>query len=257
MKLSSDQLKTFLDEKVDQYNRVSFVTSDPICIPHMFQSAEDIEIAGFLVSIFAWGQRKTIINNGHKLMILMENSPCDFLRTCSEKDLDRFSSFVHRTFNGIDCTHFIRTLKSIYINEGGLFNIMFGTENPGMDVLQAIKLVRERFLRPGYPLRTSRHFPDVEKGSAAKRMNMFLRWMVRKDNRGVDFGLWDTVPCINLLCPLDLHSGRVARKLGLLMRPQDDFRAVKELTERLIEFDPADPVKYDFALFGLGVFEKF
>ena len=251
-------LKNLLDEKADRYNSVEFIETDPISIPHMFSKKEDIEIAAFLIAIIAWGQRNTIIRNGKRLMDWMQNSPFDFIYNFSEKDLDPFKKFVHRTFNGIDCEYFMWALKNIYQKYGSLENAFFEdsyppTENPR----QAIINFRRLFFSLNPLNRTQKHIADPSKNASAKRINMFLRWMVRKDNKGVDFGIWQKIKPSQLVCPLDTHSGRVARKLGLLKRNSDDWKAVVELTENLSLFDPYDPIRYDFALFGMGVFEKF
>ncbi len=249
-------LKEFLDIKSEFYNRPEFIASDPLSIPHQFSLKEDIEIAAFLTAIISWGQRVTIIRNARQLVELMEGNPFDFLMNSNEKDLKRFLSFNHRTFNGTDCLYFISSLQNIYINHGGLEQAF--SENGNIkDPRIMISNFRKLFFELSYPARTSKHIADPSRGSSAKRINMFLRWMVRNDGRGVDFGIWKSISPSTLYCPLDVHSGRVARKLGLLNRKQDDWKAVQELTSALLEFDPEDPVKYDFALFGLGVFEKF
>jgi uncharacterized protein (TIGR02757 family) len=255
-------LKEFLDEKYDKYNRISFIESDPVSIPHQFNQKEDIEIAGFLAATIAWGQRVTIINNANKMMKLMGNSPYDFIMTAKQKDLEHFGQFVHRTFNGVDAVFFIKSLKNIYSKHGGLENT-FQVSTPGKaktteDALNAIMYFRNIFFSIEYPQRTGKHVSNPAENSSAKRLCMYLRWMVRQDKRGVDFGIWNvTLKPSQLMCPLDVHSGNVARKLGLLKRTQNDWKAVEELTASLRKLDTKDPVKYDFALFGLGVFEKF
>jgi len=245
----------FLEEKHDLYNRPSFIKDDPISVPHQFTRKEDIEIAGFFSATIAWGQRVTIIKNANKLMGLMDNSPYDFISNHTDKELQPFSKFVHRTFNGTDCIFFIRSLKNIYKNHGGLSAVF---EQKSTSVYEAIIHFRKVFFdMPGQFKRTQKHVSNPGKNASSKRLNMFLRWMVRKDNRDVDFGLWEDLSMSILCCPLDVHTGTVARKLGLLKRKQDDWKSVVELTEELKRHDPKDPVKYDFALFGLGVFEKF
>lgn len=247
------ELKSFLDEKMDKFNRPDFIKSDPISIPHQFTQKEDIEISGFLAATIAWGQRVTIIKNANIMMRLMGNSPYDFIMTAKEKDLKRFDSFVHRTFNSVDLVFFIRSLQNIYKKHGGLEKT-FGRS----ECRDAIMNFREIFFSIEYPSRTVKHVSNPSENSSAKRLCMYLRWMVRKDNRGVDFGVWDTaLTPARLMCPLDVHSGNVARKLGLLKRTQNDWKAVEELSANLRLLDPVDPVKYDIALFGLGVFEKF
>jgi uncharacterized protein (TIGR02757 family) len=256
MKMSKSDLKEFLDEKADLYNCPAFVESDPISIPHQFSGKEDIEISGFLAATIAWGNRKMILKNANRIVSLLDSSPFDFIINSEESDLVRMEGFVHRTFNSSDLVYFIRALKNIYRNKGGLEKIFneFKTE----DSLQpAIHKLHEIFFELPHNKNTERHVSDPFKGSAAKKINMFLRWMVRRDGRGVDFGIWKRIDPSELFIPLDLHSGNTARKLGLLKRKVNDWKAVEELTAHLREFDPADPVKYDFALFGLGVNEAF
>jgi uncharacterized protein (TIGR02757 family) len=250
-------LKDFLDTKYNQFNCTSFNETDPISIPHRFSRKEDIEIAAFLSATIAWGQRPTIIRNAHKLIQLIDDEPYEFLTKTVIDDPQRFDSFVHRTFNGTDCSYFMRSLSLIYREHGGLEKIF--TDGFAIDgtVKTAIVYFRERFLSFDPLHRTEKHIANPAKGSSAKRINMFLRWMIRPSICGVDFGLWRSIPVSALMMPLDVHSGNVARKLGLLHRTQNDWQAVEELTANLRLFDPADPVKYDFALFGLGVFEKF
>lgn len=252
--ISQNELFDFLEEKHDLYNRASFIESDPISIPHCYSKKEDIEIAGFLTATIAWGQRITIIKNAKKLMHLMDNSPHEFILNAKEKDLKTFNSFKHRTFNSIDCVYFIRSLKNIYNNHKGLQDV-FQKED---EMKQNIIHFHQCFFELPHPFRTKKHVSNPNMGSAAKRINMFLRWMIRKDKRAVDFGIWNTKSnAATLYCPLDVHSGRVARKLGLLDRTQNDWKAVEELSNKLKQFDANDPIKYDFSLFGLGVFEKF
>ncbi|MEA1787342.1 TIGR02757 family protein [Arenibacter sp. GZD96] len=250
------ELKDFLDAKVMQYNQASFLNSDPLQIPHLFSKKEDIEISAFLTATISWGNRKSIIANASRMMELLEYSPFAFVIQHSEKDLEAFDGFVHRTFNSEDLSYFIKALKHIYMQYGGLEAAFIPSEG-SIDLQPAISEFKSRFFDIPHPKRTSKHVSDPQKGSAAKRINMFLRWMVRPNNTGVDFGLWKRISPALLSCPLDVHSGNVARKLGLLHRKQNDALAVAELDQKLRELDPFDPVKYDFALFGLGVFEKF
>ncbi len=252
-----EDLKDFLDEKYAFYNRPEFIESDPIQIPHSFTLKEDIEIAAFLAAAIAWGRRSMIIKKAVDLMGLLENNPYDFLMNATEKDLKRFLNFQYRTFKEGDARYFILSLQNIYRNHGGLqalFEKAFFETNSIKEALIRFRVV---FLSMHPEQRTLKHVADVGRGSAAKRLNMFLRWMVRTDNKGVDFGLWKNIPSSALMIPLDVHTGNVARKLGLLERKQNDWRAVEEMTGRLREMDSDDPVKYDFALFGLGVFEDF
>lgn len=255
--IESDELKHFLDEKYSQYNCIHFITSDPISIPRQFTRKEDIEIAAFLSATIAWGQRPTIIKNANRLMDLMEREPFRYLTQNDFQAGDRFESFVHRTFNGADCHYFMHALSMIYREYGGLEKLFVDGFSMDGTIKTAIGHVRECFLSFDPLQRTGKHIANPGKGSSAKRINMFLRWMVRPSACGVDFGLWKTIPISALMMPLDVHSGNVGRKLGLLTRSQNDWQAVEELTASLRTFDTADPVKYDFALFGLGVFEKF
>lgn len=256
MHLPNHLIKEFLDEKYDLYNRPEFITSDPIQIPHQYDLPEDIEIAGFMTATIAWGQRKSIINNANKLMQLMGNSPYDFILNAGPDHLEKLNYFVHRTFQSEDCKFFLHSLQHIYKNRKGLKSVFESCYKQEQDMISVLIQFRTIFFEIDGPLRTRKHISDVSKNASAKRLNMFLRWMVRVDKRGVDFGLWQGIPASALYVPLDLHSGNMARKLGLLKRKQNDWKAVAELTARLREFDPLDPVKYDFALFGLGIFEK-
>ena len=245
-------LKDLLDEAYDRYARPEFIASDPIQIPRSFSKREDAEVIGFLTASIAWGQRVTIINNANKLVALMDRVPHDFVMNASEQDLSRLDRFVHRTFNGIDARHFILGVRHLYAEYGGLENA-FLWKGKIDDMATAIPLFKSRFFEPEHQARTRKHVADPSKGSNAKRINMYLRWMVRPDDRGVDLGLWKMIPTSALHVPLDVHTGRVARELGLLKRKQDDWKSVVELTEALREFDALDPVKYDIALFGIGV----
>lgn len=253
--MNPSELKSFLDEKVDFYNRPDFIESDPILIPHRFSIKEDIEIAGFLSATIAWGNRKMIINNASKMMDLMGNSPYDFVMSHSSEQLEGFDKFVHRTFNSTDFKTFITGLQHIYTNHNGLEALFVKVENNSLQ--KNISDFKKIFFEVEHLQRTQKHISDPLNNSAAKRINMFLRWMVRNDTAGVDFGIWKNVSPSYLSCPLDVHSGNVARKLGLLTRKQNDAKAVLELDTNLRILDPNDPTKYDFALFGLGVFEGF
>lgn len=255
-KMNVEELKAFLNEKVVLYNNPDFIDTDPIQIPHLFTQKEDIEIAGFLSATIAWGNRKMIINNAKKMMELMGNSPYDFVMSHNDYHLESLENFVHRTFNGTDFTTFIRSLKNIYINHGGL-EPLFAKHEQNNSLQKSISEFKKIFFEIVHQQRTQKHISDPLNGSAAKRINMFLRWMVRKDNAGVDLGIWKSITTSSLSCPLDIHSGNVARKLGILKRKQNDAKALLELDTELRLLDPTDPVKYDFALFGLGVFEGF
>lgn len=254
--MTKAELKDFLDQKVNQYNTLDFIDSDPVQIPHLFSLKEDIEIAGFLSATIAWGNRKMIIKNAHQMMELMGNTPYDFVMSHTEYDLERLENFVHRTFNGNDFVGFIKGLQYIYKEHGGLETI-FATHQQDHSLQKSIHEFKKIFFQAEHQARTQKHISDPLNNSAAKRINMYLRWMIRQDNKGVDLGIWKNIPPSILSCPLDVHSGNVARKLGLLSRKQNDAKALAELDNQLREMDPHDPVKYDFALFGLGVFEGF
>ena len=276
MKLQKHELKEFLEEKQLLYNNLNFIEHDPISIPHQFKLKEDIEIAGFLAATIAWGQRKTIINNANKLVKLMGNNPYDFVMHAKEKDYKKLDNFVHRTFNSIDAVFFLKSLKNIYKHHGGLEHVFRSSDKEQNPTASAINHFRQVFFSIAHPARTKKHVSNPADNSSAKRLCMYLRWMIRKDKQEVDFGIWnqnnniffpsplENVPELrmrlipsHLMCPLDIHSGNVARKLGLLKRTQNDWKAVVELTTSLQKLDPIDPVKYDFALFGLGMNEKF
>ncbi|WP_370098595.1 TIGR02757 family protein [Xanthomarina gelatinilytica] len=254
--MKQTELKEFLDVKVLEYNSPEFIESDPIQIPHLFNKKEDIEISGFLTATIAWGNRKSIINNAKRMMEYMDHSPFDFVKNHQEQDLQSLLPFVHRTFNGTDFITFVKGLQHIYNNHHGLEQV-FSVANKQTSLQAAIHHFKKVFFEIEHLPRTQKHVSDPLKNSAAKRINMFLRWMVRTDQSGVDFGIWKTLSPSQLSCPLDVHSGNVARKLGLLKRKQNDAKALRELDENLRILDATDPVKYDFALFGLGVFEGF
>lgn len=252
--MNKDELQAFLDEKAQQYNHPDFITADPIQIPHLYTLKEDIEIAAFLSATIAWGNRKMIITNARKMMDFMGNSPYDFVRSHQDHQLEPLSQFVHRTFNGTDFQTFIKALRHVYEHHQGLEAAFSQTNLPLQERISDFKSL---FFEIPHLTRTQKHLSDPRKGSAAKRINMFLRWMVRQDQTGVDFGIWQNIQPSELSCPLDVHSGTVARKLGLLQRKQNDHKALLELDTALREFDPIDPTRYDFALFGLGAIEKF
>lgn len=254
--MTQTELKDFLDEKVNLYNHPNFIESDPIQIPHLFSQKEDIEIAGFLSATIAWGNRKMIVKNAHKMMDLVGNSPYDFVMSHRNENLQPIETFVHRTFNGQDFVGFIKGLQHIYKNHGGL-EVAFSKHQEVNSMQKSISEFKKTFFEIPHQNRTQKHISDPMNGSAAKRMNMYLRWMCRQDNKGVDLGIWKSISPSLLSCPLDVHSGNVARKLSLLCRKQNDGKALIELDLKLRKLDPNDPVKYDFALFGLGVFEGF
>jgi uncharacterized protein (TIGR02757 family) len=244
-----------LEEYHDVFNNPSFIQNDPVRIPHLFSKPEDIEISGFLTSAIAWGQRNVIIRNALNLVESMPGGPHEFLLQADDQEIEYFSQFKHRTFNGIDCRFFLNSLKNIYINHGGLKSVFEEGYNFTGNIPGAINHFRNIFFSIEFPRRTLKHIPDINRNAAAKRLNLFLRWMVRKDDRGVDFGLWD-IPASALYIPLDVHTSGAARELGLLSRKQDDWKAVRELTYALRNFDPTDPVKFDFALFGISTLGK-
>lgn len=258
-KINPQELRALLNEKYEEFNRPEFIENDPISIPHEYSRKEDIEISAFLSATIAWGRRSMIIRNARRLMELMDHAPLDFVMGANEEELLPLSSFVHRTFQGEDCRAFILGIREVYQHHGGLESIFTNAisrkdENVFSAIVSARNLLSQR---PDFPSRTHKHLANPAKGSSAKRINMFLRWMVRDDRRGVDFGLWKGIEKRQLICPLDVHTGNVGRKLGLLERKQNDWKAAAELTNNLASFCAEDPVKYDFSLFGLGVIDGF
>ncbi len=251
----TNNIPSLLNQKVGQYNNPEFIESDPISIPHMFERKEDIEISGFLTSIISWGRRTAIIKSAHQLMELMDNSPYDFLINSNDADLKRFQGFVYRTYNSDDCLFMVTALRNIYLRSENLESIATQSFKVNNNMIDVITGLRNAILQTPHLKRSEKHLANPQTGSAAKRINMYLRWMVRQDDRGVDFGIWKDIPQSHLMCPLDVHSGNVARRFGLLTRKQNDWKAVEELTDNLRTFDQDDPVKYDYALFGMGVFE--
>jgi len=255
--ITPDEMREFLEEKYLQYNTPEFIENDPVSIPHMFSDNHDREISGFLTATIAWGRRDLILRSAHRLMELMGNSPYEFILNASGNDLKRFSQFVHRTFNGDDCMCFLRSLMHIYRKYSSMEDIISRGIKQNGSIVDALALLRKEFFSVPHICHAKKHFADVAGGAAGKRLFMFLRWMVRNDGRGVDFGIWKKIKPSQLYIPLDFHTGNTARKLGLIKRKQNDFKAVEELTAVLRKFDPEDPVKYDFALFGLGIYERF
>ncbi len=253
--LAEQELKEFLDEKAFWYQARWFIDDDPVQIPHLFSSREDIEISGFITAILAWGKRSMILSKGRELMKRMDMSPANFVRNASERESARLGGFVYRTFNDVDVRYFLKALHKVYLHHGGLHQVFYdGYRSDG--IIGAISRFREVFLAYEPPARTGKHIANVLRNASAKRINMFLRWMVRRDSP-VDFGLWTNISPADLLIPLDIHVARVARSLGLLARKSNDLKSVTELTGKLKEFRPEDPVFYDYALFGLGVYEEF
>ncbi|HXB36042.1 MAG TPA: TIGR02757 family protein [Puia sp.] len=278
-RVESDGLRSFLEKKVKEYNRSSFIADDPISIPHGFRIKQDIEIAGFFTAIFSWGNRTTIIRKSRELMQLMDDSPHEFVVSHSERELRKLLFFKHRTFNATDLLYFIEFLRHHYSRFDSLEDAFLGggggdwvgprdrgdwdarwegEARADWDAREALTAFHHYFFSlEDVPPRTRKHIATPERNSSCKRLNMFLRWMVRKDNKGVDFGCWERIPIHKLICPLDLHVARVARRFGLLTRNSSDWTAALELTGKLALLDPRDPTKYDFALFSLGALEKF
>jgi uncharacterized protein (TIGR02757 family) len=255
----NQHIKDFLDEKVALFNRPNFIELDPISIPHRFTKKQDIEIAGFFAAILAWGQRKTILNKCSELLECMDNAPHDFMLNHTEGDLKAVLGFKHRTFNEVDALYFIHFLSWFYRHQDSLEKAFLIGQTGAVDSMESMltQFQRHFFSLEDAPSRTKKHISSPATRSACKRINMYLRWMVRQDEQGVDFGIWKQISPAQLICPCDLHVDRVGRKLGLITRKQTDWGTAVELTQVLRSFDPLDPVKYDFALFGLGVEEKF
>lgn len=255
---SKEKLQDFFNKKVKEYNQPTFIASDPVCIPHLFAKKQDIEIAGFFSAIFAWGKRTTIINKSKELMQLMQMQPHSFCLNASITELKKLELFKHRTFNATDLLYCIEFFKQHYQQYNSLENAFLPNNEPPASIKEAISYFHHYFFSlEDAPLRTKKHISTPEKGSSCKRLNMFLRWMVRKDNNGVDFGIWKNIRPSQLICPIDVHVARVAKRFNLLDRKQTDWLAAEELTNYLKKLDPKDPAKYDFALFGLGVIEKY
>jgi uncharacterized protein (TIGR02757 family) len=256
--VTAGELKRFLDKKADQYNQPSFIKNDPVSIPHLFTKKQDIEIAGLFAAIFAWGNRTTIIAKSKELMQRMDNAPHQFITQCREKDLKNLAGFKHRTFNESDLLYFVEFLQQHYTRNASLENAFAGSlTKKSATIQEALNGFRKYFFLQEHEKRTEKHIASPEMSSSCKRLNMFLRWMVRRDNKGVDFGIWKNIAPSQLVCPIDLHVARVAKKLGVLKRKQTDWQAAMELTEYLRTLDKNDPVKYDFALFGLGAIDKY
>jgi len=252
-----NSLKIFLDKKVSQFNSPSFIFNDPVSIPHQFKKRQDIEIAGLFAATLAWGQRKTIINKCNELMKMFDHSPYDFILNHKENELKQFDNFRHRTFNSTDALYFIHFLRYHYSNHVSLENLFLPDKTETNTCGALIRFHNIFFSLPDFPTRTRKHVPTPLRKSSCKRLNMFLRWMVRQDNCGVDFGIWKKISPSQLIIPVDLHVERVARKLNLINRKKVDWLTAVELTDTLKKFDANDPVKYDFALFGLGSIERF
>ena len=254
-----EELKIFLNKKVDEYNQPFFIEKDPVCIPHSFSKKQDIEISGFFASIFAWGNRTTIINKSKELMELMHNAPHDFCLHHTSKDLKKLFSFKHRTFNTTDLLYFIEFFKFHYQSNDTLETAFTKSlKKSDKNIENGLNGFYDYFFSlPDVPARTMKHIASPAKKSSCKRLNMYLRWMVRKDKRGVDFGIWNNIKPSQLVIPLDVHVSRVAKHFNLISRNNSDWISAVELTEMMKELDSKDPAKYDFALFALGVLEKF
>lgn len=249
------ELHALLERLCDRYNRPDFIDGDPISVPHRFAERADREIAGFLAATIAWGNRKAIVRNAHRMMRLMDDAPADFVRHASECELARLDAYVHRTFNGRDLRDFVRALRQLDRDFGGLGAFFEARYEATQSLPRTLADFRRVFFAAEHAPHCEKHLSSIERGAACKRLCMFLRWMVRRDDRGVDFGLWTRIPMSALRVPLDVHTGDMGRALGLLTRRQNDWRAVEELTAALRRFDPDDPVRFDFALFGAGLDE--
>lgn len=251
--MMDEELRELLEHLHDKYNRAEFIDDDPISVPHRFSGRKDREIAGFFAATIAWGNRKAIVRNGHRMMHFMDDAPADFVRNASEKELQSLSSFVHRTFNGADFRDFVLSLRRMEMQYGGIGAFFEQRYALTRNLERVLADFREEFLSSPHDAHCEKHLSSVVKGSACKRLCMYLRWMVRHDSRGVDFGEWRTIPMSALRLPLDVHAGNTGRALGLLTRRQNDWRAVEEITAALREADPDDPVRFDYSLFGAGI----
>lgn len=256
--MNVQRLKDFLDAKAAHYNHPDFITNDPICIPHRFSERQDIEIAGLFAAVLAWGNRTSIINKCTALMKMMDNAPYDYIRHHQPRERMQLMSFCHRTFNGLDLLYFVEFLQHYYTNVTSLEYAFSGHLTPeDENVEKGLIGFYKIFFSLEHPERTRKHIATPARNSACKRLNMYLRWMVRRDENGVDFGLWEHISPAQLICPVDVHVARVAARLGLIAAAKADWKTAVALTAQLKQFDPEDPAKYDFALFGLGVIEKY
>lgn len=251
--ISREELGELLERLHDKYNNPDFIEADPISVPHSFSSRDDREVAGFLASTIAWGNRKAIVKSAHRMMHYMDNAPAEFVREASDEELCRLQSYVHRTFNGQDFIDFVRSIRHIYDRWGGIGCFFESRYAETRDMAQVLSEFRREFFAVDHNPHCEKHLSSIDKGAACKRLNMYIRWFVRRDERGVDFGLWRTIPMSALYLPLDVHTGNMGRALGLLSRRQSDWKATVEITESLRGFDPEDPVRYDFSLFGAGI----
>lgn len=251
--MNKEELRDLLEHLHDKYNRAEFIEPDPISIPHSFTSRDDREVAGFMAAAIAWGNRKAIVKSARRMMAYMDNSPADFVRNASASELAHLQSFVHRTFNGQDFTDFVLSMRHIYDHSGGIGLFFENRYEATGDIAQVLSDFRREFFACPHNPHCEKHLSSIDKGAACKRLNMYLRWFVRRDNRGVDFGLWQRIPMSALYLPLDVHTGNMGRALGLLHRRQNDWKATAEITAALREFNPSDPVRYDYSLFGAGI----
>ena len=255
--MTHEQVKELLDELHDKLKCVEFIESDPISVPHSFTLSHDREIAGLMASTIAWGNRKAIVKSAHRMMRYMDNAPYDFVVNASERELEQLSSYVHRTFNGRDFQDFVRGMRHIIERWGSIGNFFEERYAASEDLRVVLSEFRKEFHAAEHDPHSEKHLSSIDRGAACKRLCMYLRWMVREDDRGVDFGLWRKIPMSALYMPLDIHTGRMGRSLGLLSRKQDDWKAVEELTATLRSFDANDPVRYDYSLFGVGISRMF
>ena len=248
-----EDLRDLLERLHDKYNRPEFIEADPISVPHAFTSRDDREVAGFLAATIAWGNRKAIVKSARRMIELMDNAPSDFVRTATERDLQRLDSFVHRTFSRSDLLDFIRAMQRMYLRFGGMGRFVESRWLAHGDMARVLSEFRREFFTGPHDGHCEKHFSSIDKGAACKRLNMYFRWFVRSDERGVDFGEWTSIPMSALYLPLDVHTGNMGRALGLLTRRQNDWKATEEITAALREFDADDPVRFDFSLFGAGI----
>ena len=251
--MDKEELRDLLEHLHDKYNRKEFIEPDPISIPHSFSDKADREISGFLAATIAWGNRKAIVKSARRMMQYMDNAPADFVKNASSRDLATLQSYVHRTFNGQDFTDFVMGIRHITTLWGGIGDFFERNYAQTQDLTRVISLFRKEFFACTHNPHCEKHLSSIDKGAACKRINMYLRWIVRHDNRGVDFGLWKTIPMSALYLPLDVHVGNMGRALGLLVRRQNDWKATEEITRSLREFNADDPVRYDYSLFGAGI----
>ncbi len=251
--MEREELKELLEHLHDKYNRPEFIEPDPISVPHSFSDKADREIAGFFASTIAWGNRKAIVKSAHRMMMYMDNTPADFVRNASDKELSHLQSYVHRTFNGQDFTDFVLAIRGIIERFGGIGDYFESEYERTGNLASVLSSFRREFFSCEHNIHCEKHLSSIDKGAACKRLNMYLRWFVRHDERGVDFGLWRKIPMSALYLPLDIHTGNMGRALGLLNRRQSDWKATVEITDNLRYFDAEDPIRYDYSLFGAGI----